>query len=480
MNTIELIEKADKDYKPFPSFEDWPKENSYEEPLKKQVQKIEELKKQIGEEELKRGHIFVKAVAAIDTGAIEGLYESDRGSTFAIALNTAMLDSTAMQSTEVSEKYRDMESYLNSQLKTYDLVLDLTTKAFPITEAHIRQLHSEICEPQKKYKARMITKNEEVIIEKDLKHGQYKHEPNHVRLADGSIHSYAPVYETKPEMERLVKELNSDAFKNANPVVQASYAHYAFVSIHPFSDGNGRVARALSSIFTYRHCTVPYLVLVENKLDYFKSLSEADKGNYLPFIEYTYRRIFDAINLVIDSFRMAPTRSIEEHLAEIDNLYKTGGYTYEEVDQAGLSLLDFIGNELINTSSKFNKNKSTRISIGKNNQKSYPTPSNGMRSPVKEQGLRYTITLHTIEPAHVRIDMHLYVEVPVDADKNDEITIREPFFNNDFTTRLSDVVPKISATLIQRVEWYTNHIIELALERLSRDVKQKLIDSGYR
>jgi len=80
--------------------------------------------------------------------------------------------------------------------------------------------------------------------EQALPKRQYKIMPNHVRTRKGADHSYAPVDVTPAEMARLVAELRSDAFLTAHPVLQAAYAHYGLVAIHPFADGNGRVARA--------------------------------------------------------------------------------------------------------------------------------------------------------------------------------------------------------------------------------------------
>lgn len=473
-NIKTLIEKADKEYKPIPIFKDWPQATSYEASLREQNKRISELKEQIGEEELERGLGFVRRIAAIDTGAIEGLYEVDRGITFTVAQETAIL------SAEVSERYQDFKAYYESQLKTYDMVLDFATNSVPINEAYIRELHREICEPQKTYKARIMLNETEKVIEKDLKHGQYKDEPNHVRLSNDKIHSYAPVHGTKPEMEKLIRELNTEEFQNANPVAQASYAHYAFVSIHPFSDGNGRVARALSSIFTYRSCNVPFLILVEDKLEYYNALSDSDNAKYETFIKFTYDRIIDAINLVIDSFRLAPKKSIDEYVSDIESLYTTGGYTYDQVDNAGHALLDLIIQQINRKLEKYAGNESLRISCGKDSGAGYPTPSNGMRSPVKDPGVRCILSGNTNAPANASFILYLYVDVPIDADKNDMVIIREPGLNHNLTARLSDLIPKTSTRIRQRVEWYVDYILEYFLERLSKAARQKLIDSGYR
>src|SRR5439155_26847782 len=129
--------------------------------------------------------------------------------------------------------------------------------------------------------------------EQVLPKGQYKLLPNHVRARDGSDHSYAPVDVTPAEMSRFVSELRSEAFLAAHPLVQAAYAHYCFVVIHPFADGNGRVARALASAFTYRAVSMPIVILSEQRDAYLKSLERADIGDYQAFIDFMLARALD-------------------------------------------------------------------------------------------------------------------------------------------------------------------------------------------
>jgi len=64
---------------------------------------------------------------------------------------------------------------------------------------------------------------------------------------------------TPPEAEKvpqLVQDLcdwlNSKESKDLYPVLTAGIAHYEFVRIHPFIDGNGRTARALATLILYK------------------------------------------------------------------------------------------------------------------------------------------------------------------------------------------------------------------------------------
>jgi Fic family protein len=52
-------------------------------------------------------------------------------------------------------------------------------------------------------------------------------------------------------MKELVEWLNSDNAKELDSVIEAGIAHYEFVRIHPFIDGNGRTARVLATLILY-------------------------------------------------------------------------------------------------------------------------------------------------------------------------------------------------------------------------------------
>jgi Fic family protein len=67
------------------------------------------------------------------------------------------------------------------------------------------------------------------------------------RIGKEHIHYQAP------DAKRLVAEMNRflewfDASTNIDPVLKAGLAHVWFVTIHPFDDGNGRIARAIADM----------------------------------------------------------------------------------------------------------------------------------------------------------------------------------------------------------------------------------------
>jgi Fic family protein len=285
------IHILDAAYKPFPAFEEWASRTSIDRDRWGRYKAELEIKTH--PEALAQAREVVKRAAAIDTGAIEGLCEVDRGFTFIVAFETAAWE------IELAKKGDHVRPLFEAQLRAYDYVLDLGTASAPISEAAIRKLHEVVCEALSTYRVMTAAEPQEQKFAK----GRYKILPNHVRTRDGLDRSYAPVDGTPAEMARLVDEMRSEAFLAAHPVLQASYVHYGFVVIHPFADGNGRVARALASAFTYRAISLPIMILFEQKEAYLGSLEAADRGEYQAFVDFMLDRSLDTIDLADRNLR---------------------------------------------------------------------------------------------------------------------------------------------------------------------------------
>ena len=83
--------------------------------------------------------------AAVDTGAIEGLYETDRGFTFSVATQAAGWE------IEFDQRGEDARKLFEAQLQGFEMVPDVATEERPLTEKWIRELHQVICDPQDFY-----------------------------------------------------------------------------------------------------------------------------------------------------------------------------------------------------------------------------------------------------------------------------------------------------------------------------------------
>lgn len=98
------------------------------------------------------------------------------------------------------------------------------------------------------------------------------------------VHYQAPSPERVPqEMERFIHWINSDS--GIDDVIKAAIAHLWFVTIHPFDDGNGRIARALTDMLLARseHTSKRfYSMSAKIKLQrntYYDTLEHTQRGN---------------------------------------------------------------------------------------------------------------------------------------------------------------------------------------------------------
>jgi fido (protein-threonine AMPylation protein) len=300
-----------------------------------------------------------------------------------------------------------------------------------------------------------------------LPHGEYKLLPNHVERPDGRIHSYAPVDLTPAEMNRLVSELQSDAFLAAHPVLQASYAHYALTVVHPFADGNGRVARALASVFTYRSNRIPLLILVDTRAEYITALEAADKGTYPPLIDFVAERGIDAILLVEQCLKSADSPQASDAVAAIKKLYTTrGGYTHEQVDNAGISLFETLMREAQRHVSGYQVEGQLSMGVSGASNTHYKVQLPTHRSPMS--GGRYMqITATTSEPAKAHGSIAFTLEVPRDADADDDVIIRSSGTQEAFTARVSECTPTLSAAALMRIRIFVERVTSELLQAVS-------------
>ena len=118
---------------------------------------------------------------------------------------------------------------------------------------------------------------------------------------------YFMSYSKVPEaIDALVKGINGSmsAFLKNEEALELSWkAHFDFVSIHPFVDGNGRTGRLLETFIQCRYGLPVGRVFREDKAEYFKSLEETrEKESLLPFIDFMSWQYKKQLKLEIGKF----------------------------------------------------------------------------------------------------------------------------------------------------------------------------------
>ena len=171
----------------------------------------------------------------------------------------------------------------------------------PLTEVVIRELHRILLvEP---YDVDAVTSDGRPARRR-IAIGQYKTAPNHVRTSTGEIHYYAPPEETPAQMGDLMawyrRETDSGAL---HPLLLAATFHYRFVAIHPFDDGNGRMARLLMNLLLMQHGYVPIVIRLESRGDYLLALETADAGDLTEFVALVGEALLRSLELYLKAAR---------------------------------------------------------------------------------------------------------------------------------------------------------------------------------
>lgn len=144
----------------------------------------------------------------------------------------------------------------------------------PLTETFIRQLHHTLLrEDYTVYRQQTDGTATSYVIHA----GVYKTRPNSVITSTGERFEYASPEETPALMTDLVSWYNEEEQRSSmSPIVLASVFHYRYIRIHPFEDGNGRIARLLVNYILTRHGYPMVVVKSNDKSNYLTALNRCD------------------------------------------------------------------------------------------------------------------------------------------------------------------------------------------------------------
>ena len=146
---------------------------------------------------------------------------------------------------------RDVQEMTASNVGLKMMAEEARVKEMPLNQNFIRTLHKTLL-------------REDYTVYRDLPGGgqtsyvihagQYKTRPNSVITRYGDRFEYASPEETPGLMTDLVDWYNEAEQKGKlSPVELAALFHYRYIRIHPFEDGNGRIARLMVNFILTRH-----------------------------------------------------------------------------------------------------------------------------------------------------------------------------------------------------------------------------------
>lgn len=114
------------------------------------------------------------------------------------------------------------------------------------------------------------------------------------RTSEEIVVKHNPPYHTAREIENRLNEVFSwvNANEEVHPLIRAAILHHQFAFIHPFFDGNGRLARILTSYFLIlkNYDVVKFFILDDyydiDRDGYSDMLHSADAGDETSWMEY--------------------------------------------------------------------------------------------------------------------------------------------------------------------------------------------------
>ena len=160
--------------------------------------------------------------------------------------------------------------------------------------------------------------------------GEYKNTPNNVITATGELFEFAKPSDVPARMQALVQWLEQSLASGESPIILIlAKLHHEFVLIHPFDDGNGRVARMLVNYVLMRQGFPPIIVPTERKKDYLNALRLADAGDITELENFLGTCVVRSLELAI---KAAKGESLEEpgDLEKEIELFKRSQEHHEE------------------------------------------------------------------------------------------------------------------------------------------------------
>ena len=292
---------------------------------------------------------------AIETGIIERLYSIDRGI-------TQLLIEKGIDEVYIPHGSTDKPAAeVISMIRDHDLAIDglyaYIASNMPLTRGYLQELHKVLTAHQHEVEAVTM---EGMPIAVSLLRGEWKKWPNNPSRRDSSwLHEYCPPEHVEIEVEHLIAWHRNHESVGVCPEVSSAWLHHRFTQIHPFQDGNGRMARCLATLVFLKAGWFPLVVTRDDRDTYISALEAADAGDLKPLVDLfaarQKRAFVQSLSLsedvlakgaqvkqVLESARDV----VKERMSERSRDYSQVNKIAEELQAALLQRLQAIANEI--------------------------------------------------------------------------------------------------------------------------------------
>jgi excisionase family DNA binding protein len=145
-----------------------------------------------------------------------------------------------------------------------------------------------------------------------------------VRIA-GAEFIPPPAYEIPHLIRKLVDWSNRDP-DELRPIELAAILHHRLVWIHPFHDGNGRVARLLMNLVLIRSGYPIAVILNVDRSKYYDTLKKADNGDPTSFVNFVASAVERSLELYL---RASEPTGKQDRLLSLSEAAKMTPHTQE-------------------------------------------------------------------------------------------------------------------------------------------------------
>ncbi len=272
---------------------------------------------------------------AIESNVIERVFTLDRGTTQVLIEEGISAALISHGTTDRPVQY--VVDILNSALTAQNWLFERFVKANdPITPGSIKELHHLLTQHQLTTDG--MVERTGARLETPLIHGDWRKQDTQVHKGD-TVLNYCPTEQVPPQIERLAELYSAHSARGVAPEILSAWLHHRFVQIHPFQDGNGRVARCLATLVFLKAGLFPVIVTRDEVDKYIGALEDADSGNLKPLVAFVVKgqlkRFNQALDLADDVSKTTETVSLA-----IQSIADTLKKREEERQKSHLSFLD--------------------------------------------------------------------------------------------------------------------------------------------
>ena len=240
----------------------------------------DEARGELSEEQVEDFNERLNREWAIETGIIERIYTLDEGTTR--LLIEQGIDASLIAHDDNGGSPELIAGIIRDHQEAVEWLFEVVRQQRPLTTSFVKELHALMTRKQE-YAEGVDMFGRATKIR--LRHGDYKKRPNNPTRNDGKTHEYCPPEHVAAEMDRLIELHIAHTRAGVPPDLSAAWLHHRFIQIHPFQDGNGRVARALASLVLIRAGWFPLVVHHKDRSRYIDTLEAADTGDLRPLTE---------------------------------------------------------------------------------------------------------------------------------------------------------------------------------------------------